>query len=169
MFAARAPLLLVFGPSSVHDELRQFVLGVLTRSPSAADILLPATRLEHFWVRGEALPAAEDLTQLRYISFTACEITPAFAGVLVGVARRSPELQCVDLSMTSGVTAELVETLAATSARFVGVCQTGIVPESVSAAALCKCCFTTSDVSDRQLAFEAYVRAANGVAGLLYS
>jgi hypothetical protein len=169
MFAARAPLLLVFGPSSVHDELRQFVQGVLARSPSATDILLPATQLEHFWVRGEALPAAEDRTKLRYISFTACEITPALEEALVGVASRSPELQCVDLSKTTGVTVGLVEAMAATSARFVGVCQTCIVAESVSAAALRKCCFTTSDVSDRQLAFEAYVRAASGVAGRLYS
>jgi hypothetical protein len=168
MYAASVPLLLVVGPPSVHDELVEFVRTVVARCPRAADVVLPATQPEHFWVAGEADPPASGQTQVRYISFVAAAIATDLSAKLIDVARRSPSLQCVDVSMASGVTRELVEAMAGSSARFVGVQHAGIAAESLSKEAQLKCCFSTTDVSDRQLAFEAYVRAANEVAGVLF-
>jgi hypothetical protein len=168
MYAASVPLLLVVGPPSVHDELVEFVRTVVARCPRAADVVLPATQPEHFWVAGESKPPASGQTQVRYISFVAAAIATDLSAKLIDVARRSPSLQCVDVSMASGVTRELVEAMAGSSARFVGVQHAGIAAESLSKEAQLKCCFSTTDVSDRQLAFEAYVRAANEVAGVLF-
>lgn len=129
---------------------------------------LPPKELEHFWVKGEG-DAPVGKTRLRFISFSARELTNADRAAILDVVRRSPKLQCVDLSMARGVDADLVEEVASVaSVRFVGVRQTGIVVEKLSAEAQRKCCHERA-AREFEIAFEAYVDAAMIVAGMWFS
>jgi hypothetical protein len=167
-YAVREAMLLVICPSALTGELREFVSDAVARARVPDGVPLPPKELEHFWVKGEG-DAPVGKTRLRFISFSAREVTNVDRAAILDVVRRSPKLQCVDLSMARGVDADLVEKVASVaSVRFVGVRQTGIVVEKLSAEAQRKCCHERA-AREFEIAFEAYVDAAMIVAGMWFS
>jgi hypothetical protein len=168
MYAVQEATLLIICPPAITDDLRAFVGDAVARACVPGGVPLPPKELEHFWVKGEG-DAPVGTTRLRFISFSARDVTSADCAAILEVARRSPKLQCVDLSMARGVDIALVEAVASVpSVRFVGVRQTGIVVENLSAEAQRKCCHERADKA-LEMEFDAYVDAAMVMAGMWFS
>jgi hypothetical protein len=154
MSAVHRPAIVLVTPPAISAELGAFVRSVLPRLPRS--ILLPATKFEHFWICWqESEPQPE---HLRFAWFKAWRFDDAEIARLVGVAQKAPQLQVVDLSCAKNVTVELIERLAATAVRVIGVTDAVFDRDSLSSTARSKC--VDDRGSEDHDDFHAYVVAA---------
>lgn len=159
MSAVGRPAIVLMTPPAISAELGAFVQSVLPRLPR--NFLLPATKFEHFWICWqESEPQPE---HLRFAWFKAWRFDDAEIARLVGVAQKATQLQVVDLSCAKNVTLELIEQLAATTVRVIGVTDIDFDRDCLSPTARSKC--VDDRESEDHVDLRAYVDAAMFFAG----